>query len=450
MKVVGAAQHNLRDLDVTFGPGLTAVVGVSGSGKSSLAFDVVYTEARRRFVESLALGGNRVRIPAAHVRRIEGLGPAVAIEQNVLNRNPLSTVATSVGLHPFLRILYARFAEVACPRCAVPVRSVSREERLAIARELLKHADSLDVEVAVVRGQRGPHTRLLAGLRQQFGTITIHGQADEPRDVVVRVATLHAGAPAAEVRATLERADALGSHEVRLGGTPILRAPICPSCSAWVKPLGPAGFRDGSDTSSHRIAGVTLPDLLARSVSEVLEFVEQLPVGLRARRIQDELLRRLRPLETLGLGHLTLDRSMPTLSRGEAQRTRLAVVLAGRLEDLLHVLDEPTIGLHHRDLKRLLDAVAALPGPVLMVEHDAVAVAMADDVVEIGPAEDAPAASSSSKERPPSYGAPTRRLVAASRRPPARHAAAARSPRTGSESRAPAGATCAASTARSR
>ncbi len=386
MKVVGAAEHNLRDLDVTFGPGLTAVVGVSGSGKSSLAFDVVYTEARRRFVESLALGGNRVRIPAAHVRRIEGLGPAVAIEQNVLNRNPLSTVATSVGLHPFLRILYARFAEVACPRCAVPVRSVSREERLAIARELLKHADSLDVEVAVVRGQRGPHTRLLAGLRQQFGTITIHGQADEPRDVVVRVATLHAGAPAAEVRATLERADALGSHEVRLGGTPILRAPICPSCSAWVKPLGPAGFRDGSDTSSHRIAGVTLPDLLARSVSEVLEFVEQLPVGLRARRIQDELLRRLRPLETLGLGHLTLDRSMPTLSRGEAQRTRLAVVLAGRLEDLLHVLDEPTIGLHHRDLKRLLDAVAALPGPVLMVEHDAVAVAMADDVVEIGPA----------------------------------------------------------------
>jgi excinuclease ABC subunit A len=130
---------------------------------------------------------------------------------------------------------------------------------------------------------------------------------------------------------------------------------------------------------------VTLPELLARSVSEVLEFVERLPVGLRAQRIQDELLRRLRPLETLGLGHLTLDRSMPTLSRGEAQRTRLAVVLAGRLEDLLHVLDEPTIGLHHSDLKRLLDAVASLPGPVLMVEHDRVAVAMADDVVEIGP-----------------------------------------------------------------
>src|SRR4051812_14103302 len=77
LKVLGAAEHNLRDVDVTFGPGLTAVVGVSGSGKSSLVFDVVYTEARRRFVESLALGGSRMRVPAAHVRGIEGLGPAV-------------------------------------------------------------------------------------------------------------------------------------------------------------------------------------------------------------------------------------------------------------------------------------------------------------------------------------------------------------------------------------
>ncbi|MGW5363343.1 hypothetical protein [Actinopolymorpha pittospori] len=401
LRVLDAAEHNLRGVDVTFGPGVTAVVGVSGSGKSSLAFDVVYTEARRRFLESLGLGRSGARVPAAHVRGVEGLGPAVAIAQNVLNVNPASTVATSVGMHPFLRILYARFADVTCPHCQVPVRAVSREERLAIALDMLAAAGRLAVEVAVVRGLRRSHARLLAGLRDKFDGVTIDGRPwaannsirvprldpTVPHDVVVRVATLHAGASAAEVRAILERADALGSPEVRLGGTPVLRAPICPSCSAWVRPLDPSAFRDAAvDTSSHRIAGVTLTELLARSVSEVLEFVDQLPVGLRAARIQDELLRRLRPLVTLGLGHLSLDRAMPTLSRGEAQRTRLAVVLGGRLEDLLHVLDEPTIGLHHTDLKRLLDAIASLPGPVLMVEHDRTAIAMADDVVEIGPA----------------------------------------------------------------
>lgn len=401
MRVVGAAEHNLRDVDVTFGPGVTAVVGVSGSGKSSLAFDVVYTEARRRFLESLGMGRPGSRVPPARVRGIEGLGPAVAIAQHVLNVNPASTVATSVGLHPFLRILYARFADVTCPRCQVPVRAVSREERLAIALEQLAAAGRLAVEVAVVRGLRGSHARLLAGLRGQFDAVTIDGRPwaanttsrsprldpAVPHEVVVRVATLAAGASAAEVRAVLEHADGLGSPEVRLGGTPVLREPICPSCSDWVRPLEPSAFRDSTvDTSSHRIAGVTLPELLGRSVSEVLEFVDQLPTGTRAARVRDELLRRLRPLVTLGLGHLSLDRSMPTLSRGEAQRTRLAVVLGGRLEDLLHVLDEPTIGLHHTDLQRLLDAIASLPGPVLMVEHDRTAVAMADDVVEIGPA----------------------------------------------------------------
>ncbi len=401
LTVLGAAEHNLRDVDVTFGPGLTAVVGVSGSGKSSLAFDVVYAEARRRFIETLAFGRGRVRVPAANVRAIEGLGPAVSIAQNVLNVNPASTVATSVGLHPFLRILYARFADVACPRCATAVRAVSHEQRLTIVMEMLAEADALDVEVAIVRSQRGSHARLLTGLRGVFDRVLIDGRrwaakksSNVPRldptaahDVVVQVATLHAGMSAAEVRGTLEHADALGTPEVRLGGTPVLRAPICPSCSEWVRPLEPMAFRDPAvDTSSHRIAGIPLTELLASAVSEVLEFVEELPVGSRVRRIQDELLRRLRPLVTLGLGHLTLDRSMPTLSRGEAQRTRLAVVLGGRLEDLLHVLDEPTIGLHHTDLKPLLDAVASLPGPVLMVEHDRTAIAMADDVVEIGPA----------------------------------------------------------------
>ena len=84
-------------------------------------------------IETLALGSPWMRVSPPAVRRIDGLGPAVLIAQNVLNRNPNSTVATSVGLHPFFRILYARFSEVSCRRCATPVRAVSREHRLAMA-----------------------------------------------------------------------------------------------------------------------------------------------------------------------------------------------------------------------------------------------------------------------------------------------------------------------------
>lgn len=395
LEVEGATEHNLRDVDVTFGPGLTAVVGVSGSGKSSLVFDTVYNEARRRFLETLALGSPWSRVPPADVRRINGLGPAVSIAQNVLNRNPTSTVATSTGMHPFFRILYSRFADVACARCDRPVRAISEEERLNAALEILAESGAaVDVDVPLVRGICGSHERLLKGARDLFERVVVDGRpwrgraldAGSPHDIVVRIGQLEPSDSPADVRALLERADAVGSAEVVVGGNSMLRAPICPGCGAWVRPLEPSAFQPGvADTTSHRVAGLTIEELMATTVEAAAEFVEGLREVTRARRVQQELQRRLRPMLDLGLGHLTLDRPMPTLSRGEAQRTRLAVVLAGRLEDLLHVLDEPTIGLHHTDLARLLDAIAELPGPVLMVEHDRTAIAMADDVVEIGP-----------------------------------------------------------------
>ena len=115
--VEGAAEHNLADVDVSFGGGLTAIVGVSGSGKSSLAFDVVYHEARRRLLDSLSLASPWSRVPPARVRHIGGLAPAVALGQDSVIRNPSSTVATASGVHPFLRVLYARFAQRVCPGC---------------------------------------------------------------------------------------------------------------------------------------------------------------------------------------------------------------------------------------------------------------------------------------------------------------------------------------------
>jgi len=102
-------------------------------------------------------------------------------------------------------------------------------------------------------------------------------------------------------------------------------------------------------------------------------------------RLRVEIFKRLDALSTVGLGYLTLNRSSPTLSRGEAQRVRLAIILISELEDMLHIFDEPTIGQHPADVANLLEAMRALPGPVIYVEHDRGAAAMADQALDLGP-----------------------------------------------------------------
>ncbi|MHA1933627.1 MAG: hypothetical protein ACW96X_13875 [Promethearchaeota archaeon] len=118
IQVKGARENNLNDIDVVINDGLTVVTGISGSGKSSLVFSCIYHEARRRFLDIFARQSS-TRLAPAKVQEITGLGPTIAIEQNVLNRNPNSTLASASGLHPFLRLLYANFGERRCQNCGM-------------------------------------------------------------------------------------------------------------------------------------------------------------------------------------------------------------------------------------------------------------------------------------------------------------------------------------------
>jgi excinuclease ABC subunit A len=447
----GAREHNLRDVDVDLGDGLTVITGVSGSGKTSLAFDVLYHEARRRFIEIYELGG-RHRPAPAEVGRITGLGPAVAVGQNLLNRNPNSTLATASGLHPLLRLLYARFGQRHCARCGAALALSTADEiveRLAQAAA----AGPTTAWAPLLRDARGSHRTLLALLAAELGTEALRvdgapwdGAPLEPgaaHDLDVRLAELDEATPLATGRGAVERAAALGAVAVAAEGAADGRAadgraadggqiwtwaPLCVRCGApfgALRPLhlhtpcphcqGAGCERCGGtgllpEAAAVRWAGLRLPDLLALSAGRARALFASAATLLppSAARLRQEIDRRLEALEAVGLGYVALDRPAPTLSRGEAQRVRLAVALTSRLEDILHVLDEPTVGQHPADVARLLPALRRLPGPVVYVEHDRLAAAEADRAVDLGPAPATKGGGCSTAARPPACGPRTR------------------------------------------
>jgi excinuclease ABC subunit A len=424
IRIQGASEHNLQEVDVEFGDGLTVVTGVSGSGKTSLVFDTLYHEARRRLQDVLSLGAREAQLAPAKVRSITGLGPAVAVGQNLLNRNPASTLATASGLHPFLRLLYARFGERRCPRCGAGLAVLS-EDDLVERLVALAQRGGAAVSAPLLHAARGSHRTLLDLLAREFGreALLVDGRPwqsqpldpAQPHDLEVEVAYLGSDASASEAREAAHVAAALGATALVVRALPLgeagegtgeeilSHAPACIDCGTWFGDLEPVHFHTAcshcegrgceycGETGLHpeaaavRWQGLRLPGLLARSVDDVRALFARAELPSTADRLRDEIARRLDALDRVGLGYVTLDRSSPTLSRGEAQRVRLAVALTSRLEDMLHVLDEPTIGQHPADVARLLPAFRELGGPVVYVEHDRTAASVADQAIDLGP-----------------------------------------------------------------
>ena len=413
--ITGAREHNLKGIDVEIGDGLTVVTGVSGSGKTSLVFDTLYHEARRRFLEVFNVGGG-LRLAPAHVDALTGVGPAVAVEQNLLNRNPGSTLATASGLHPFLRLLYARFGERRCARCGAALTVLTEDEIVARVAALSERAP-LALFAPLLRDVSGSHRTLLRLLAGEFSpdTLRVDGQPwggqpldpAKPHTVEIEIAHWEAAVSPVQARETVQRAWALGVDALGVESTvstqTLTRAPVCADCGTWFSTLEPTHFHTpcphcqgaGCAACAHtglhpeaaamRWHALRLPDLLALPVEDARALFANADLPTSAGRLQTEIVRRLEALDRVGLGYLSLDRPAPTLSRGESQRARLAVILTSRLEDMLHVLDEPTVGQHPADVARLLDAFRDLPGPVVFVEHDRVAAAAADYAIDLGP-----------------------------------------------------------------
>ena len=179
IRIKGAREHNLKSVDVRFEGGLTVVTGVSGSGKSSLVFDTLYHEAHRRFLDVYLYGKSGQRLLPAGVESISGLGPATAVGQNLLNRNPGSTLATASGLHPFFRLLYANYGARYCVRCGSFLRVLSEDEIIEYLISASKHAP-IDLCAPLVSNPAGSHKTLLSILAEIFGEerLILDGKAD--------------------------------------------------------------------------------------------------------------------------------------------------------------------------------------------------------------------------------------------------------------------------------
>ncbi|MBN1557935.1 MAG: excinuclease ABC subunit UvrA [Lentisphaerae bacterium] len=167
--IAGAREHNLKDITVRIPRnGLTVITGLSGSGKSSLAFDTLYAEGQRRYVESLSAYARQFldQMQKPDVDHIEGLSPAISIEQRTAGSNPRSIVATATEVHDYLRLLYASIGKAHCPRCGKPVSSQSAEVIVDRLMDLPRRT-RLSILAPLVRGRKGRHDEVFAAVRRQ-------------------------------------------------------------------------------------------------------------------------------------------------------------------------------------------------------------------------------------------------------------------------------------------
>ncbi len=555
--ITGAREHNLKDISVRLPrERFIVITGLSGSGKSSLAFDTIYAEGQRRYVESLSSYARQFlgQMDKPDVDAIEGLSPAISIDQKTTSRNPRSTVGTVTEVYDYLRLLYARIGHPHCPNCGRPIAGQSVQQIVDQVCEL-DEGSRFSVVAPLVRGRKGEYGKLFQQLRADgFTRVKVDGQVrelDEEIDldkkykhdiaVIVDRLVMKDGLQR-RLTDSVETAAQLGDGlvDVELADGPTLtfsekfacvhcgislpeieprvfsfNTPhgACPACHGlgatreidpglivpdgsisiakgallpygqlsfgWIEqviesiaatfdvdvdvpwdelpqeqqdlflfgtggrriPLSYRNYegrvrhynaafpglvahlqRRAAETESEMVRqkieeymsdrvcqvcngarlkptslAVTLGDrnideFTRFSVREAVQFLGDLALTdterLIGNRVIKEIAARLTFLNDVGVGYLTLQRAAATLSGGEAQRIRLATQIGSALVGVLYILDEPSIGLHQRDNRRLIDALLRLRdvgNTVIVVEHDEETMRSADHIVDMGP-----------------------------------------------------------------
>jgi excinuclease ABC subunit A len=553
IKVLGARVHNLKNINVNIPKNkLVAISGLSGSGKSSLAFDTLYAEGQRRYVESLSSYARQFLgvMEKPDVDQIDGLSPAIAIDQKSLSANPRSTVGTITEIYDYMRLLWARIGTPYCPNCGIKIEAQSPSQIIAyVFREF--SGKKIAILAPKVRGRKGEfleifsEARRLGFVRVRVDKVIKHLDDDinleryqnhDIEIVVDRLKILNDGESRERLAESIEKALNLGDKRVIILDLDSKKQKIfselfacpkcgfsfeeieprifsfnspygaCPSCEGlgfkkvvephlvvpnerltvhegairpWSRMMSRSSWNEmilntvaeqhhfsldvpfsklsatakniifyGTGDEEYEVRGYTttyegvIPNLErryretnsdfmrreienymvekvcevclgARLKKEVLaikvgdlsiaqasalplfrarEFFNNLKLNPEASEISKQILKeiteRLGFLIKLGVAYLTLDRTGSTLSNGEGQRIRLATQIGSSLSGVLYILDEPTIGLHQRDVNQLIDSLKQLrdlDNTVVVVEHDRDVLEQADYLIDVGP-----------------------------------------------------------------
>ncbi|WP_328778954.1 excinuclease ABC subunit UvrA [Streptomyces canus] len=414
VRVRGAREHNLQGVDVDIPRDVLAVfTGVSGSGKSSLAFGTIYAEAQRRYFESVAPYARRLihQVGAPKVGEITGLPPAVSLEQRRSAPTSRSSVGTVTNLSNSLRMLFSRAGDYppgaerldsdsfspntaagACPEChglgrvhrtteqsLVPDPSLSiREGAIAAWPGAWQGKNLRDILDALGYDVDRPWRDLPAAQREwilftdEQPVVTVHPVRDADR-----IQRPYQGTYMSARRYVLKTFADSKSQTLRAKAEGFLVSAPCPVCG---------GSRLRPEALAVTFAGRTIADFAALPLTELAASL--VARGETARVLTDDLKSRIAPIVELGLGYLSLDRATPTLSAGELQRLRLATQLRSGLFGVVYVLDEPSAGLHPADTEALLTVLARLKAAgnsVFVVEHQLDVMRGADWLVDVGP-----------------------------------------------------------------
>ncbi|CAM5557288.1 ATP-binding cassette domain-containing protein [Streptomyces fumanus] len=414
VRVRGAREHNLKGVDVDIPRDVIAVfTGVSGSGKSSLAFGTVYAEAQRRYFESVAPYARRLihQVGAPKVGEITGLPPAVSLQQRRAAPTSRSSVGTVTNLSNSLRMLFSRAGDYppgaerldsdafspntaagACPQChglgrvhrtteelLVPDPSLSiREGAIAAWPGAWQGKNLRDVLDALGHDVDRPWRELPAEEREwilftdEQPVVTVH-----PVREAGRIQRPYQGTYLSARRYVLKTFADSKSPALRAKAERFLTSEPCPACG---------GGRLRPEALAVTVGGRTVAELAALPLTDLAACLPR--EGGTARVLTEDLLARIAPVVELGLGYLSLDRATPTLSAGELQRLRLATQLRSGLFGVVYVLDEPSAGLHPADTEALLtvlERLKAAGNSVFVVEHHLGVVRAADWVVDVGP-----------------------------------------------------------------